>query len=183
MISGWEDDPAAIADSDTGQLLAAQGIDATAEAIAACSPFRFKEPLSPDMAAAREGREIDFDALVAFCRDAVEKSTPGETVFIEGVGGVMVPLTDRHTVLDWIAALDLPVLLVVGSYLGTISHTLTAVQTLRTKHIAVRAVVISESEDNPVPPEETAETIQRHMGAGAVEIVGRGGAIRNLFGQ
>ena len=134
-------------------MLAAQGIDATAEAIAACSPYRFKEPLSPDMAAAREGREIDFDALVAFCRDAVEKSAPDETV------------------------------LVVGSYLGTISHTLTAVQTLRTKHIAVRAVIISESEDNPVPHEETAETIQRHMGAGTVEIVPRGGATRNLFGQ
>ena len=43
----------------------------TAETLARISPWRFAEPLSPDMAAAREGRAIDFDALVEFCRDGV----------------------------------------------------------------------------------------------------------------
>ncbi|MEQ8229548.1 MAG: dethiobiotin synthase [Rhodospirillales bacterium] len=174
VISGWDgDDADAIAQSDTGQLLAAQGIDATDEAIDACSPYRFKAPLSPDMAAAREGLGIDFDRLVGFCRQELENTGDDETLFIEGVGGVMVPLTDHHTVLDWIAALDIPVVLVVGSYLGTISHTLTAVMAMRTKHIALRTIVISESEESPVPCEETAETIKRHLGAATIEIVAR----------
>ena len=182
VISGWEDTPTAIAESDTGQLLAAQGLDPTPENIAACSPFRFKEPLSPDMAAAREGKEIDFDGLVGFCRKALEKEGPDGTLLIEGVGGVMVPLTDRHTVLDWMAALDLPVLLVVGSYLGTISHTLTAAHVLRARHLAIRAIVISESEDSPVPPAETAEVIERHLTGVAVRIVARGGRADIGFG-
>jgi dethiobiotin synthetase len=182
VISGWDGgDAQAVAESDTGQLLAALGIDPTAEAVDACSPYRFTAPLSPDMAARRDGAEIDFDRLVGFCRQEIENTGKDETLFIEGVGGVMVPLTDRHTVLDWMAALGLPTLLVVGSYLGTISHTLTAVQTLRNKHIAIRAIVISQSEDSPVPCEETAETIRRHLGAGAVEIVPRGGALDALL--
>ena len=51
IISGWDDDPAAVAASDTGILLAAQGLDLSPENIEACSPYRFKAPLSPDMAA------------------------------------------------------------------------------------------------------------------------------------
>lgn len=181
MISGWDGgDAAAIAASDTGQLLAAQDIDATPDAIDACSPFRFKAPLSPDMAAAREGLGIDFDRLVGFCRQEIENTPKGTALFIEGVGGVMVPLTRDKTVLDWMAALGLPVLLVVGSYLGTISHTLTAVLALRSLHIPIRTIVISESEDSPVPCEETAEVLKRHL-AGAVEIVGRGGSAANLI--
>lgn len=181
VISGWDEaDPEAVAASDTGLLLSAQGIDMTAEAVDACSPFRFIAPLSPDMAAAREGTEIDFDRLVGFCRQEVENTPKGTTLFIEGVGGVMVPLTKDKTVLDWVAALGLPVMLVVGSYLGTISHTLTAAMALRSKHIPIRAIAISESEDSPVPPEETAEVLKRHL-AGAVEIVGRGGEATDLL--
>lgn len=182
VISGWDgDDAAAIAASDTGQLLAAQGIDPSPEAIDACSPFRFRAPLSPDIAAAREGLGIDFDRLVGFCRQEIENTPKGTVLFIEGVGGVMVPLTQDKTVLDWMAAIGLPVLLVVGSYLGTISHTLTAALALRSLHIPIRAIVISESEDNPVPPEETAEVLKRHL-AGAVEIVQRDGEAEGLSG-
>ena len=78
------------------------------------SPWRFAAPLSPDMAASRERRSIPFDALVAHCRAASERR--GVTL-IEGIGGVMTPLDAEHTVLDWIAALGAPALLVVGSYL------------------------------------------------------------------
>ena len=73
---------------------------------------------------ARENRAIDFDALVDFSRDAVA-ATKG-TLLIEGIGGIMVPLDDKHTVLDWMTALHIPLVLVTGSYLGTLSHTLTA---------------------------------------------------------
>ena len=64
---------------------------------------------------------------------------------IEGIGGVMAPLDARHTVLDWIAALGAPALLVVGSYLGTLSHSLTAAAALRQRGVALLGVVVSES--------------------------------------
>jgi len=76
----------------------------------------------------------------------------------------MVPLTGTETVLDWISALNVPALLVTGSYLGSLSHTLTAAGALRLRNIAIASVVVSESEENPVPLEETVETLGRFLG-------------------
>jgi dethiobiotin synthetase len=109
------------------------------------------------MAAARENRTIGFTELVAFCRDEI--TSADGTLFIEGVGGVMAPLDGGHTVLDWIAALDIPAILVAGTYLGTISHTLTALDVLASRRIAVRAVVLNDSENTPVSVAETIGTI------------------------
>jgi dethiobiotin synthetase len=159
VISGYT--PATHGDSDTAVLLDSLGLAHTPDAIDRLSPFRFTAPLSPDMAAAREGRRIDFDALLGVCRDAA--AGPEDVLLIEGVGGVMVPLDENKTVLDWIAALKMPCLLVVGSYLGTISHTLTAVEALRSRTAAIAAIVISESGESPVPPAETQETIRRFL--------------------
>lgn len=167
VASGF--DPDDWADSDPGVLLRAQGLGA--ESLDRVAPFRFRAPLSPDMAAAREGRALDFDAVTRFCRTAIDG--PDEAVLVEGVGGVMVPLDDRHTVLDWIAALKIPALLVAGSYLGTISHTLTALVALAGRDCPVRAVVISESAVSPVPPEETAAAIRRFAPGMEIVIVGR----------
>lgn len=169
VISGYS--AATHAESDTAVLLDSLGLDHSADAIDRMSPFRFDAPLSPDMAAAREGRQIDFDALIAHCRDAA--AGPEDVLLIEGVGGVMVPLTETKTVLDWIVAIEAPCLLVVGSYLGTISHTLTAVEALRSRNADLAAIVISESEESPVPPEETRETIGRFLPGTRIAILPR----------
>jgi dethiobiotin synthetase len=118
------------------------------------------------MAAAREDRHIDFRALVDFSKAAMQST---ETVLIEGVGGIMVPLDEKHTVLDWIRALDVPIVLVAGSYLGTISHTLSALDVLKHHHRDVRAIVISESEESPVALDETVASIARF--AKPIEVV------------
>jgi dethiobiotin synthetase len=152
-------DPAALAASDPGVLLAALGRALTPEEVARISPWRFAAPLSPDMAAAREGRAIDFAELAKFCSGAV--AARRGRLFIEGIGGVMVPLDAAHTVLDLITALRLPLILVAGSYVGTLSHTLTALQVLARRNIDVAAVVVSESEDSPAPLEETVAMIAR----------------------
>ncbi len=157
LVSGF--DAASAMGSDPAVLLDALGEAATPDAIARLSPWRFKAPLSPDMAAAREGRAIDFDALVAFCRDAV--AARDGTLFIEGVGGVMVPLDDTHTVLDWAKALQLPLILVAGSYLGTLSHTLTALDVIARANLKVAAVVVNESAQGGVPLEETVASLRR----------------------
>jgi dethiobiotin synthetase len=145
-------------DSDTGQLLRALELEPTTANLDAVSPWRFAAPLSPDMAAARERRTVPFAALVAHCRAADRN---GGVTLIEGIGGVMVPLDGEHTVLDWIAALEVPALLVVGSYLGTLSHSLTAVEALRARRVAMAGIVVSESEAEPVSTAETAATLAR----------------------
>jgi dethiobiotin synthetase len=157
IMSGY--DAASAAGSDAGMLLTAMGRAVTQEAIAAISPWRFAAPLSPDMAAAREGGAIAFPELLTFCKTAIA-AAPG-LLLIEGVGGVMVPLDKTHTVRDWIVALNLPVLLVAGSYLGSLSHTLTGLEALRAAAIEVAGIVLNESLNAPVPMEETAATLTR----------------------
>ena len=159
VITGFADD--APGGTDTALLLDAQGLDATPGAIAEASPWRFRAALSPDMAARREGRSIDFQGLVDFCRGLRDEA--GDVLLVEGLGGVLVPLTEKETVADWIAALEVPALLVTGSYLGTLSHTLTAAEALKARGIHVAAVIVSESADSPVPLAETVETLARFV--------------------
>jgi dethiobiotin synthetase len=148
--------------SDAALLLRAQGVALDGKNLDVVSPWRFAAPLSPDMAAAREQRSIPFDTLVATCRAAGARA---DITLIEGIGGVMVPLDSRHTVLDWIAALDAPALLVVGSYLGTLSHALTAAEALRQRGVEILGIVVSESERQPAPAGETAAVLARFVTA------------------
>jgi dethiobiotin synthetase len=158
VASGF--DAALAQGSDTALLLRAQRLDLSAANLDAASPWRFAAPLSPDMAARAERRSIPFAALIAHCRAA---SMGAGVTLIEGIGGVMVPLDAEHTVLDWIAALEAPTLLVVGSYLGTLSHSLTAAMALRERGVTIAAIVVSESEQQPVPAAESAETLARFV--------------------
>ncbi|MBE7248119.1 MAG: dethiobiotin synthase [Actinomycetospora chiangmaiensis] len=153
------DDPA-FAESDTARLLAAQGLPVNAATVEACSPWRFAAPLAPDQAAAREGRRLTLGEIVGWCREQI--ASTDDPVIIEGVGGLMSPITDEATGLDWIEALGIPVILVSGSYLGAISHALTAAEVLRLRGLTLRAVAVSESEGAPTPPETVAGAIARH---------------------
>lgn len=160
VVSGY--DSSVVETSDPAVLLDALGRPRTADEIDRIAPWRFRAPLSPDLAAAREGRSVDFEALVDFSRTAVVGARG--TLFIEGVGGIMVPLEAKRTVLDWMAALDIPLLLVVGGYLGTISHTLTALDVLAKRRLNITAIVVSESERNPVELKDTVASIARFTG-------------------
>jgi dethiobiotin synthetase len=157
VVSGFTMESAAT--SDTGVLLTAMGEDITPITLNRISPWRYEAALSPDMAAAREGKTIDLDIVIRYCEEAVLE-TPG-ALFVEGVGGVMVPLDRRRTVLDWMAELRFPIILVAGSYLGTISHTLTALDCMARRKLIISALVISETGDGAVPLDETAAVLAR----------------------
>jgi dethiobiotin synthetase len=166
VVSGY--DSSVVETSDPAVLLRALGRAVSADEIASVAPWRFRAPLSPDLAAARENRSVDFDELIAFSRKAVAASTG--ILFIEGVGGIMVPLDGKRTVLDWMAALDIPMLLVVGGYLGTISHTLTALDVLAQRKLTIVGIVVSESERDTVELDDTVASISRFTNG--VEVVG-----------
>jgi dethiobiotin synthetase len=160
VLSGF--DPSHPEASDAGILLAALGRDASPAELDTVAPWRFAAPLSPDMAAAREGREIDFAELLAFTRRSVAESGERTATLVEGVGGVMAPLDREHTVRDWIAASGLPCVLVSGSYLGSLSHALTALEALAKVGAGVTAIVVNESPDSAVALDATLETLSRH---------------------
>lgn len=156
VISGYDEKNPA--ESDSGRILEALGLAVSDGAVKQISPWRYRMALAPNMAAAREGDPVDFAKLVAFCRKALTESA-GVTL-IEGVGGVMAPITDDKTVMDWMVALDCPTVLVAGSYLGAISHALTAVTALETRGVKLAGIVMSESGESPVPLGETMNCIE-----------------------
>jgi dethiobiotin synthetase len=160
IVSGF--DPAQAATSDPGILLHALGLPVTEAEIDRISPWRFGAPLSPDMAAAREGRSIDVGSVVTFCKTAVDQRR--DILLIEGVGGVMVPLDGERTILDVMMALELPHILVTGSYLGTISHTLTALDALYRRNLRILSIIVSETPGSTVPLDETVAAIARFAG-------------------
>lgn len=174
VLSGFDyEQPAA---SDAGVLLEALGQPITAETVEAMAPFRYAAPMSPPLAAAREGKSLSFAEVAGVCRERMADSGRA-LLLIEGAGGVMSPLSDGATVLDLIEALAVPVLLVTGTYLGAISHTLTAVEVLRRRGVAIRAVVVSESTEPGASNEETHESLRVLAGGVPVVSVARGGDV------
>ncbi len=166
IVSGF--DPSAWEESDPAVLLAALGRPVALEEVERISPWRFKAPLSPHMAGRREGRAIVFQDVVEFCR----RSMAGNhgVLLIEGVGGIMVPFDDRRTVLDLMSVLRIPVILVAGSYVGTISHILSALEVMARRNLDIAAVVVNESEGSAASLEETVGTVERF--ADAIDVVG-----------
>jgi dethiobiotin synthetase len=160
VISGF--DPDHPDGSDTARLLKATGKALSLVELDAMSPWRYAAPLSPDMAAALENKRIPFNDIVAFCKGAIaqaeRRSAP---LLIEGIGGVMVPLDENRTVLDLIAALSIPAILVCGSYLGSLSHTLTAVTALRQRGISIDRIIINETPGSTVTLTEVRTALAR----------------------
>jgi dethiobiotin synthetase len=142
-------------DSDTSQILASLGLDKSMENIEAISPWRFDLPLSPDIAARQQGVSINFEELIEFC----QKSALQDYLLIEAAGGVMVPLNEDYHSCHWMAKLDFKNILVAGSYLGSISHTLSAIESMRSYGAKLHAIIINQSQDC-VGLEDMVETLK-----------------------
>src|SRR5260370_36968257 len=86
-----------------------------------------------------------------------------------GGGGGWVQRDDRLPVLDLMSVLRIPVVLVAGSYVGTISHTLTALEIMARRNLDLAAVVVSESSNSAASLEDTVATIARF--ADAIDVI------------
>ena len=161
VVSGF--DPEDWKDSDPGRLLAALGRHLDASELQAMSPWRFRAPLAPPLAARREGVRLELAPVADFCR-ARRAATGADVFLVEGVGGLMSPIAEAATGLDLMTALDLPAILVGGSYLGAISHLLTAAEALRGRGLPLAAVVVSQAADPDAPDlAETADAVAEHL--------------------
>jgi dethiobiotin synthetase len=107
------------------------------------TPFLFPDPVAPPVAARRQGVSLTLADL-----EAAVRSWEGDTaaVLVEGVGGLLCPLTERETVADLAAALRLPLVVVARRSLGTLNHTLLTLEVARARGLAVAGVVVNEAE-------------------------------------
>lgn len=109
-------------------------------------------PLSPNIAAAREGVAVQMHAL------SLPPGAHTAPLLIEGAGGVFVPLNEQETMLDLMLQMQAPVLVVARSTLGTINHTLLTLRVLRQAGLYVWGVVFNG------PPDPEAMESVRHFG-------------------
>ncbi len=86
------------------------------------NPWRFKLPVSPHIASKEEGVCLSMKEIAEYCMNFELKEM--ESLFIEGAGGLMVPLNENETWIDFLKHTRIPVILVVGLKLGCINHAL-----------------------------------------------------------
>jgi dethiobiotin synthetase len=147
-----------LAQSDCAALLDALGEPLWPQNVEAISPWRYRAAVGPSSAAALEGKRVDFEALAAFTLKAFQTAMADFTI-AEGLGGVMVPFDAENTVLDLIALAAVPVIVVSGTYLGSLSHTLCALEVVAARGIPIAAIVVNESSTSTVTLEQTASAL------------------------
>ena len=102
------------------------------------APQRFAEPLAPAIAAQRLSVSLDWNAIERSMNIIARDSN---LLIVEGVGGIMVPMDAKHTMLDVAQWIKLPAVVVARPNLGTINHTLLTVNALRDASVKVAGVV------------------------------------------
>jgi dethiobiotin synthetase len=97
--------------------------------------YSLKAPLSPHHAARLEDISIRIDAIAV-----PQTSRP---LIIEGVGGILVPLTKKNLTIDLFQSWNCQWVIVSKHYLGSINHTLLTIQTLKQRHIPILGVIFN----------------------------------------
>lgn len=95
--------------------------------------YILKTPMSPHEAANIDGVTVD---IKNFTLPSSEKG-----IIVEGAGGVMVPINDSQTITDLILTLNIPVILVVNFYLGSINHTLLTIEYLKQRNVTIAGII------------------------------------------
>ncbi|WP_454061438.1 dethiobiotin synthase [Candidatus Nitrospira salsa] len=129
--------------------------------------YHFPDPLAPLAAANRQARNIDLQSIQSTYKKLIEQY---EYIFIEGVGGVLVPLTKNLQVRDLIKLLQVPCIVVGRATLGAVNHLLLTLEALKTQEIQVLAIALNhcqqpdQSEVKALQIQSTVEIIRTRSG-------------------
>lgn len=149
-----------------GELIPADGMYLKGAAclndpIGSITPYSFREPLAPYTASIRDKKKIHLETILkAYDRLRRRHSF----LVVEGVGGLIVPLTRNVDLLDLILLLDLPVLLIARSGLGTLNHTLLTLRYGLEHRIRFAGVVLNQASPKKTLSDETnAEVLSERI--------------------
>lgn len=123
--------------SDALFLKRMAGVDDPLDSV---TPYRLKHPLSPFTAAQIEGISIRLEKIRQAYRRLLKKH---QAVFVEGAGGFLVPITHKVTMADLALRLNLPLLIVARTNLGTLNHTLLTVEVAKRRGAKVAGVIFN----------------------------------------
>jgi dethiobiotin synthetase len=169
VITGLDDAPDPAWPPDHELLARAAGCSAAEVALVGYGPA-----VSPHLAAELSGRPIDLRELVSSLRAAVANS---ETTIVEGVGGLLVPISGDYDVRRLAHDLGLPLVIAARPGLGTINHTLLTLEAARRASLEIAGVVLTPWAAAPTAIElSNRDTIERlgEISVSTLEAVARG---------
>ena len=166
IAAGAETTPGGLRNDDALALMSAANVQAPYETV---NPYCLAEPTSPHIAAAQAGIRIEIAPIVlAFSRLADDS----DLVVVEGAGGWHAPLNDSETMADLAAALDLPVVLVVGLRLGCLNHALLTAEAIATRGLPLAGWVGNHIQPHFPYAAENLATLESRLATPPLDIVG-----------
>jgi len=136
-------------------------------------PYAFSLPASPALAASHAKKTIDMDKIITAYETAM--STKGlDLLLVEGAGGLMVPITEKHMMIDIPAMLDIPAILVADAGLGTVNHTLLSIEAMKNRKIKIAGVIISNMPSpSGIIEKGNIKAIEKYSGVPVLAIIDR----------
>lgn len=135
--------------------------------------YSFTDPLSPHLAASRVNQKISLPKLIEFCKDPLFQDLA--YLLIEGAGGLMVPLNQEETWLDFLKMAKIPVILVVGLRLGCINHALLTAAALKAQGISCFGWIANCFDPKMLALEENIETLSYKLEIPWLGLISYGG--------
>ena len=107
------------------------------------NPYFFEMPTSPYDASKVLGQKISLQKIT----DTYDRLLLShDLVIVEGIGGLMTPITQNYFVSNLISELDIDTIVVIGSKLGTVNHTLLTYEHCKQMHLKLKGFVINQTE-------------------------------------
>ncbi len=134
--------------------------------------FCFNNPKAPWFAGRDMGKQVSLDPII---RIMEEKKVLFNPIFVEGAGGVLVPLTDKLLVIDAVRSLGLKVILAARGSLGTINHTLLSIEAIQKRGLEVAGVVFMDPGEIQISRdllEENMEAVKQFSGITVAGVIG-----------
>jgi len=142
---------------DVRLLTEASNVDAPLHLV---NPYCFHAPIAPHIAAKQENVDIRLEVIVQAYQALAELA---DIIVVEGAGGLLVPLNNEITMAELVAALNIPIIFVVGMRLGCINHALLSLEVMQARGLTIHSWVA-----NPIDPAmqcyaENLATLQHHF--------------------
>ena len=161
ILSGF--DKFKIYESDSYKLLEPFLKNINITDIKAITPWLFKHPLAPSIAASKENKSLKYEEVLNWCLEKINKSNQNTVNIFEGAGGIFVPIEGKKTIFDLIIDTKSDVILIVGNYLGSVSHTISAIKNLENMKIKVVNILLNENQDTHIDINDTFYLINTNI--------------------
>lgn len=142
---------------DTAILARASGVN---DPDCSLNPFFYSIAASPLVAAElKHSPPVDTEKALQKLKKLERKH---DFLIAEGIGGIMVPLTENEFVVNFAKRAELPLIIVSTPELGTLNHTLLTVLACQKFRLKIAGIILNKASKKPdMVEQKTAEILER----------------------